>query len=75
MLKDKEHFIASVRLGPKGQIVIPKEAREMFGLQSGDTLVLLADAKRGIALQTPDSLAPFLRQVFNGLPVEEGEEE
>ena len=75
MLKDKEHFIASVRLGPKGQIVIPKEAREMFDLQSGDTLVLLADAKRGIALQTPDSLAPFLRQVFNGLPVEEGEEE
>ena len=75
MLKDKEHFIASVRLGPKGQIVIPKEAREMFGLQSGDTLVLLADAKRGIALQMPDSLAPFLRQVFNGLPVEEGEEE
>ena len=31
-------YLASVRVGPKGQIVIPKEARELFGIQPGDTL-------------------------------------
>ena len=42
--KDNErYYMASVRLGPKGQIVIPKDAREMFGLEPGDQLVLLAD--------------------------------
>ena len=74
MRTDEQHFIASVKLGPKGQIVIPKEAREMFDLHSGDTLVLMADTQRGIALQTPDKLAPFLRKVFDGLPKEEAEE-
>ena len=44
-------YLASVKLGPKGQIVVPKEVREMFGVRPGDTL-LLADVNRGIALQT-----------------------
>jgi len=43
-------FIAPVKVGPKGQIVIPKEARDMFGIESGDTIYLLADINRGIAL-------------------------
>ena len=74
--KDNErYYMASVRLGPKGQIVIPKEAREMFGLEPGDTLVLLADKKRGIALQTVEKLNPLLRQVFAGLPEDEEETE
>ena len=36
--KDDRHYMASVKLGPKGQIVIPKEVRAMFGLEPGDTL-------------------------------------
>ena len=40
----------TVRVGEKGQIVIPKEARDMFGIQPGDTLLLLADRQRGIAI-------------------------
>ena len=48
-------YLASVKLGPKGQIVVPKEVREMFGIRPGDTLLLLADVNRGIALQTFDS--------------------
>ena len=74
MDKKERYYMSSVRLGPKGQIVIPKEARDMFGLQPGDTLVLLADKKRGIALQTPEKLHPMLRQVFDGMP-EDGEDE
>ena len=72
MGKDERYFMSSVRLGPKGQIVIPKEARAMFGLELGDTLVLLADKKKGIALQTTDKLNPLLRKAFDALPEDEG---
>lgn len=44
-------YLATVKIGPKGQIVIPKEVREMFSLTSGDSLVLMADKEQGIALQ------------------------
>ncbi|MGN0815107.1 MAG: AbrB/MazE/SpoVT family DNA-binding domain-containing protein [Candidatus Coproplasma sp.] len=44
-------FLATVKIGSKGQIVIPKEVREMFGLNAGDSLILMADKGHGIALQ------------------------
>ena len=72
--RDDRHYMSSVRVGPKGQIVIPKEAREFFGIEPGDLLVLLADKKRGIALQSPEKLNLFMRQMFEGLP-DDGEEE
>ena len=37
-------------VGEKGQIVIPKQAREIFGIKPGDTLLLLGDEKRGSAI-------------------------
>ena len=73
--KDNErYYMASVSLGPKGQIVIPKDAREMFGLEPGDQLVLLADRKKGIALQTTDKLNPMMRRVFEETEAEVEEE-
>ena len=74
MDKQERYYMSSVKLGPKGQIVIPKEARDMFGLQPGDTLVLLADKKKGLALQTAEKLNPMLRKVFAALPDGEDEE-
>lgn len=50
----KGKFLTTVKIGPKGQIVIPKEVRDMFSLNTGDSLVLMADKGQGIALQ------PFL---------------
>lgn len=44
-------YMATVKIGEKGQIVIPKEAREMFGIKPGDSLLLLADRTQGIAIQ------------------------
>ncbi len=44
-------FMATVKIGAKGQIVIPKEVRDMFGIDAGDSLVLMADKGHGIAIQ------------------------
>ena len=60
-----DKFVGSVKVGPKGQIVIPKEAREMLNISTGDTLVLLADAKQGIAVQKYEVYGDFFEQVFN----------
>lgn len=56
-------YLASVKIGPKGQIVIPKEVRDMFGLTAGDQLVLMADKGQGIALQPYAYLDAFFRAV------------
>lgn len=47
-------FIVSVKVGPKGQITIPKEARAMFDIREGDTLMVMGDPKRGLALLKAD---------------------
>lgn len=57
MKKDMEgRFIVSVKVGPKGQITIPKEAREMFDIKEGETLMVLGDKERGIAIVKANSL-------------------
>lgn len=56
-------YLGSVKIGPKGQIVIPKEVREMFGLEQGATLVLMADKSSGIALQPFAFLQTFWTEV------------
>ena len=75
MSREDRYFMSSVKIGPKGQIVIPKEARDMFGLQPGYTLVLMADRKKGLALQTVDKLNPLMKSVYNSLPSEREEAE
>lgn len=51
---NNERFIVSVKVGPKGQITIPKEAREMFDIKEGDTLMVMGDKEKGIALLKAD---------------------
>ncbi len=57
-------FMSSVKVGPKGQIVIPKEARVLFGIEPGDSLLLLADAERGIAIQRFDYFDRLADEIF-----------
>ena len=54
----------TVKVGEKGQFVIPKEARELFGIQPGDTLILLGDAERGIAIPPKAALEQMHRNIF-----------
>ena len=52
---DENRFIVSVKVGPKGQITIPVEARKMFDIKEGDTLLVLGDKTKGIALMKDDA--------------------
>ncbi len=53
---ENDRFIVSVRVGPKGQITIPVQARKMFDIKEGDTLMVLGDRQRGgIALMKDDA--------------------
>ena len=53
---NEERFIVSVKVGPKGQITIPVEARKMFDIKEGDTLMVLGDKEKGIALMKSEDL-------------------
>lgn len=64
--KQQEGFISMVKLGPKGQIVIPKEVRDMFGVGPGDSLVLMAHPKRGIALQRQNLMLKIAEKILDG---------
>lgn len=59
-------YMGSAKVGPKGQIVIPKEVRDMFGIESGDTLIILADAEKGIAIEQFDTFNKIADAIFSG---------
>ena len=50
----EERFIVSVKVGPKGQITIPKQARDMFDIKEGDMLMVMGDKERGLAILKAD---------------------
>ena len=54
MKEDNNRFIVSVKVGPKGQITLPKEAREMFDIKVGDTIMVLGDKEKGLAIMKAD---------------------
>ena len=60
MEEQKVRFIVSVKVGPKGQITLPKEAREMFDIKVGDTIMVLGDKSRGLALMKADIFYEFM---------------
>ena len=61
-----DRFIVSVRVGPKGQITIPVEARKMFDIKEGDTLMVLGDKAKGIAIVKSDLFHNLVEEQFNG---------
>ena len=62
----------TVKVGEKGQFVIPKEARDVFNIKPGDTLIVLADIDKGIAIPPKNMFANLMDTIFNqNVPKEE----
>lgn len=60
----KGKYAWQVTVGEKGQIVIPKQAREVFGIKPGDNLILLGDEEKGIAIPPKGALDMLSRMIF-----------
>lgn len=63
----------TVKIGEKGQFVIPKEARDLFDIHPGDTIIVLADEKRGIAIPPKHHFAKLSEQIFGSFSPDENE--
>lgn len=61
----------TAKVGEKGQIVIPKEARNLFDIKPGDTLLLLGDKEQGIAIVKSDLFHNILDTLLNTKEKEE----
>ena len=64
MKRPEEKYAWTATVGEKGQIVIPKQARDIFGIKPGDTLLLLGDDKRGIAIPPKAAFAELFGIAF-----------
>ncbi|HNY94692.1 MAG TPA: AbrB/MazE/SpoVT family DNA-binding domain-containing protein [Flexilinea sp.] len=73
MSAPKGKYAWTVKVGEKGQIVIPKEAREIFNISPGDTLILLGDKKRGIAIPPKDVILKLAEVLGDSLPDQDTE--
>ena len=60
----EERFIVSVKVGPKGQITVPVEARKMFDIKEGDTLMIMGDKERGLAILKDDTFYSLMGNVM-----------
>ena len=62
----KNKFIGICKVGEKGQIVIPKEVRDMFDIKPGDSLIVLSDKKKGIALLKSEVIEDVTNNILGG---------
>ena len=75
MNKPKGKYAWTVKVGEKGQIVIPKEAREIFDINPGETLIILGDEKQGIAIPPKKAFTKLVTTIFDGTTPKRGDEE
>lgn len=64
--KDGRFTALTAKVGPKGQIVIPKDIRDTFGIEPGDTVLVLSDSEQGIALKPVRGNEEMFRKLFGG---------
>ncbi len=64
--KDGKYIFGVVKVGDKGQIVIPKDARKIYGINPGDALILLGDQK-GMAMLKTEIFQAAIDQTMEGL--------
>ena len=62
----KNKFVGVAKVGEKGQIVIPKEARDMFNINPGDNVIVLCDKDKGMAILKSDFMEESIDKIMGG---------
>lgn len=66
-----QRVFGTAKVGDRGQIVIPKEARELFGIKAGDTLLIVGEAETGLIVSRPEVLNDLANEILNNVKKEE----
>lgn len=69
-MKNGTHVFGTVRVGEKGQIVIPKEARDAYRIEPGDTLLVLGDDRSGLIVTRPEVIRNVAMQILGSMEEE-----
>lgn len=59
-----KRVFGTAKVGDRGQIVIPKEARELFNINPGDTLLILGEENKGLIVSRPELLRDLADEIF-----------
>lgn len=70
---NSRRVFGTAKVGERGQIVIPKEARELFNIQPGDTLLILGEEETGLIVSRPEVLTDLADKFFKSEEKEENE--
>lgn len=62
---NSRRVFGTAKVGDRGQIVIPKEARELFNIRPGDTLLILGEENKGLIVSRPELLRDLADQIFD----------
>ncbi|MBO7417104.1 MAG: AbrB/MazE/SpoVT family DNA-binding domain-containing protein [Bacteroidaceae bacterium] len=65
--KDGRYIFGVVKVGDKGQIVIPRDVRKQYDIKPGDSLMMLGD-RNGIAMLKTELFQDIINQAMEGLP-------
>lgn len=68
---NSKRVFGTAKVGDRGQIVIPKEARELFNIRPGDTLLILGEKETGLIVSRPELLSDIANQIFDTVRNEE----
>ena len=64
-MKKARHIFGTAKVGERGQIVIPKDARELYGIHPGDTLLILGDEENGMIVTKPEVLSSLAERILD----------
>ena len=70
-MSKSRHIFGTAKVGDRGQIVIPKEAREFFGIEPGDTLLILGKSETGLIVTRPETLNDLANHIFDSVEKED----
>ena len=70
-MKEARHIFGTAKVGDRGQIVIPKDAREFYGIHPGDTLLILGDEENGMIVTKPEVLSSLAEKILDQIGKEE----